>query len=127
MSEVKVTLNPTPMTPSQEVVAKAAQTFQVFDSVGRPIVLRQPGVLAQYRLVEALGDAAENRTYLRMVLPLIYVSEIDGIAVSAVHKKSEVEALIQRLDNHGLEAVRLGLEEHFGDPDPEADRAAIKK
>ncbi len=113
-------------TPSAQLIAKAMQEVTVTDSTGRAIKLRKPGVLAQYRLVEVLGQAAENRVYLSMCIPLIYVSEIDGIAVSQPSTKLQVEALIQRLDEHGIDAVSEGVQENFGKQDPEADKAVIK-
>ena len=113
-------------TPSDEVVAKAAATFTVHDSAGRAIVLKKAGVLAQFRLVEALGDTAKNEVYTRMCLPLIYVSEIDDEPVLPLARKSDIEALIQRLDEHGIAAVVAGVNEHFGQQDPEKDKAAVK-
>ena len=113
-------------TPSQQVLAKAAAAVTVHDSTGRAIELKKPVVLAQYRLIEILGDSAKNETYTRMVLPLIYVASVDGEPVVALAKKSELEALIQRLDEHGIAAVMNGVAEHFGAQDPEKDKAALK-
>ncbi|MDB6104042.1 MAG: hypothetical protein JWO52_4041 [Gammaproteobacteria bacterium] len=126
MSDVKLTLNP--QTPSQQAVAAASETHTVTDSKGRRIVLKKPGVLKQFRLVEALGEVAENRVYMRMALPLLYVTDIDGEAVVSIMKKSELEALIQRLGDEGLETVMKAMDEHYGTmSDPEADKAALKK
>lgn len=113
-------------TPSAEVVAKAGLTFSVHDDAGRTIVLKKAGILAQYRLIEALGDTAKNEVYTRMCLPLIYVSAIDDEPVLPLARKSDIEALIQRLDEHGIAAVVAGVNDHFGQPDPEKDRAAVK-
>jgi hypothetical protein len=126
---VKVTMNEgSPPTPSQQAIAATHATHLVVDSAGRRITLRKPGVLAQFKLVEALGEVAENRIYMRMVLPLLYVTDIDNEPVVMLMKKSEVEILIKRLDDHGIQAVMNGMEEHFGEmSDPEADKAAIKK
>jgi len=112
-------------TASEELVAQARSEFDVTDSAGRSIKLRKPGVLAQYRLVEALGDAAQNTVYMSMVLPLIYVASIDGNPVRT-QNKVQIEALIQQLDEHGIKAVMEGVQENFGSPDPEADKAALK-
>jgi len=122
MSETTVTLNPT-----EQLVAAAQQTFDVTDSRGRVITLRKPGVLAQFRLVEALGETARNTTYVNMVLPLLFVSAIDAEPVGQLTNKLQVEGLIQRLDDPGLEAVMKGVEAHFGKQDAEADREALKK
>ena len=113
-------------TPSQQILAKAAATVTVTDSTGRQIVLKKPGVLAQFRLIEALGDTAKNEVYTRMCLPLIYVSMVDDEPVLPLARKSDIEALIQRLDEHGIAAVVEGVNANFGQQDPEADKAAVK-
>lgn len=79
----------------------------------REIVARQPDVLAQLRLVDAIGESAGNRVYLSMVLPLIYVAEIDGHPVPQPNTKREVEALFARLGDVGLQALNESIEEHF--------------
>lgn len=113
--------------PSVEVLAKANEESSVTDSTGRVIKLKKPGVLAQYRLIEALGDSAANQTYMGMVLPLIYVTEIDGSAVHQPKLKMHVEALIQQLDDAGIEAVMRHVSETYGKSDPGADKESLKK
>lgn len=113
-------------TPSAQAVAKAAAEASVTDSRGRTIVLKKPGILAQYRLIEALGDSAKNEVYMGMVLPLIFVTSIDGDQVFMPNTKREVEALISLLDEDGVAAVVGGVQEHFGKTDPERDKAALK-
>lgn len=113
--------------PSDAMVKQAAQEVTITDRRGRAIRLRKPGVLSQFRLVEAVGESAANQTYMGMVLPLIYVSAVDEYEHIPMAKKSEVEALIQLLDDDGVEAVVAGVLEHFGQADPAAEKAAIKK
>lgn len=116
---------PTDESPSKVLLAPAETT--VPDAAGRVIKLRRPGILAQYRLIEALGDAAaSNDTYVRMVMPILYVVQIDDDAVPPLRTKAEVEALIQRLDDHGMRAVMEGIGE-LAAKAAEGDPAAIKK
>lgn len=122
---VKVTLNESP-TPSQQVVAKATAETVITDGRGRSIRLKKPGVLAQFRLIEVLGDTAKNEVYMAMVMPLLFVTEIDGETIFPPSRKSEVEALIQRLDEDGIGAVQATVMANFGNSNPEADRAALK-
>jgi hypothetical protein len=120
----KVEINPTK--PSDDVVAKAIAEHTVTDDKGRVITLRKPGVLAQFRLVEIMGDTAKNEVYMAMVMPLIFVCAIDGDPVFQPSSKREVEALIQRLDEEGCSAVMEGARTHFGASTIEQDKAALK-
>jgi hypothetical protein len=125
VSDVKVTI--TSGSPAEQVVAQAAATVSVTDSRGRVIVLKRPGVLAQYRIIEVAGDSAGNETYMGMVLPLIFVTEIAGDPIAQPVNKLQLEALISRLDEDGIAAVMKGVSANWGKTDPEADKLAIKK
>ncbi|MGZ5056413.1 MAG: hypothetical protein ACXWAT_15930 [Methylobacter sp.] len=124
----KVTINQVDeQLPSAQIVKDAAAEVTVTDARGRVLTLKKPGVLAQYRLVEILGDSAKNEVYMSMVLPLIYVTSIDEDTVYQPSRKSEVEALIQQLDEDGVAAVMTGVQSNFGASTPEEDKAALKK
>lgn len=103
-----------------------AGEIKIATPAGREITLRRPPVLAQLQLVDAVGDSAANRVYMAMVMPLIYVAQIDGVDVPLPSTKKQVEALFQRLDEDGLQAVSRATEEHFSRP-PEAEVATAKK
>jgi hypothetical protein len=118
----KITLKP-----SDEVVQQSLLPCNVSDIRGRVFTLQKPGVLAQFRMIEMLGgELAQNQVYVGMVLPLMYIAEIDGEPVPRMTTKRELEALIQRLDEDGIMAVASGVEANFGRPNPEADQAALK-
>ena len=125
MTKVSINKAAAAPTASEQLIAGATEEAQVTDARGRVIKLRKPGVLAQFRIVETLGATASNETYMRMVLPLLYVGAIDGDDDISMTKKSEVEALIQRLDEDGLSAVVRGVAKHYGQQDPEADKAKL--
>lgn len=123
MTDVKVKINDAP---SVDVVAKQNQSFVVTDAKGRAITLKKPGVLSQFRLIEALGETAKNQVYTSMVLPIIFVTDIDGDPIPQPQSKREIEALIQRLDDEGIEAVSNGVMANFGASASDADRDALK-
>lgn len=124
----KVTVNAQRSAPSVEIVQEAMHEFSISDALGRTIVLCKPGILAQYRLVEAVGnDAAKNEVYMGMIMPILYVASIDGNPVAQPSNKAQVEALLQRLDEAGIVAVANGVKVHYGKPNPEADKEALKK
>lgn len=112
-------------TASEQLIRLAAAEVATTDPKGRRIVLRKPGVLSQFRLVEMLGDTASNKTYVNMVLPITYVGSIDGDPVS-IGTKRELEALIQRLDEDGIVAVAQAVQENFGEQDTEANKESVK-
>lgn len=114
-------------TPTSEIIGEAAAEHKITDSKGREITLKKPGVLAQYRLVEVVGDSATNQVYMRMVMPLIYVTDIAGKRIFQPINKAELEAIIGQLDDHGIDAVMTGVLEHFGGRDPDKDKDALKK
>lgn len=112
-------------TASEQLINQAKAEVTITDAKGRAIVLRKPGVLAQFRLVEMLGASASNQAYMGMVLPLAFIGSIDGDPVT-IGTKRELEALIQRLDEAGVLAVASSVEKNFGEQDPEADKEAVK-
>jgi len=115
-------------TPSQQLIDKTAAEFDVKDSTGRVITLKKPGFLAHFKIVETVGaELAPNEVYMRMVNPLIYVIAIDGDPVVTPTNKIQIDALITRLGDHGYIAITKGLNEHFGEQDPETEKAALKK
>ena len=114
--------------PAAQLIARAAAEVILTDAKGRKITLKKPGILAQYRIVDMLGDSAQNQAYMRMVLPLIYVSAIDGEYAPLPATKLQLEALIQGLGEEGVDAVMKGISENFGaSSDPEGDKSSIKK
>ena len=114
--------------PSAELVREAQAEVEVTDSTGRVIKLRKPGVLAQFKLVKAMGaESAENTTLMSMYMPLLYVSQIGEDAVFPPTSEREIEGTITRLDEAGLDAVMRGVQEHFTTQSPDEVKAAIKK
>jgi len=116
------------LNPTEQIIKDSVEESTCTDGNGRVIKLKKPGALAQFRLVAALGDElSSNRTYMSMVLPLIYVAAIDGDNVSQPKNLLQIEALIQRLDETGLTCVMEAVNKAYGDTDPEADKEALKK
>jgi hypothetical protein len=89
--------------------------IEVTDSVGRKICLKRPPILNHSRFVVAMGEGMQgvNTLALGMYACLEYVNSIDGVPVPTPSSKLEIEALLSRLDYHGLEVVNNGVSEHF--------------
>jgi hypothetical protein len=120
----KLTVNETP---TAQILAKAAAEATVTDATGRAISIRKPGFLAQFRIIETMGQSADIATYRDMVNPLIYICAIDGDPVTLPTNKLQLEALIQRIGDEGFKAVVEGIVKHFGQADADAEKAAVKK
>jgi hypothetical protein len=114
-----------PASPSAELVRKAAMDEVLTDERGRKLHVRKPGVLAQFRLTEAVGpEAAANQTYMQMINPLIYLAAIDGEEVHLPASKREVEVLIVRLEDEGLACLMAWYVVNVLGPTMDAMRAA---
>jgi hypothetical protein len=123
----KVTVLDTASTPSAQVTAAAAETFQVTDKRGRSLTIKRPNLLRQFDLLEALGsDLAENATYRLFVTPIIYLTAIDNEPLAPPMTLLQVKALIQRLDTDGFEALSAAIREHFP-ADTRSQEAKVKK
>ncbi len=114
----RVSVKPVVEAPSaaDELRARLNRSVDVVDALGRTLTLKKPGVLDQLHLIEALGATAKNDMYLNIVVPVLYVVAINGEAVYKPASKRELEAIVQRLDEDGLQAVARGVEEHFAVP-----------
>jgi hypothetical protein len=119
----KFTINDTP----SEQVRALAEEVTVTDSDGKRIGLKKPGVLAQFRMVKAMGADASNEIYAQMVMPLIFVTSIDDEPVLMPQNTLQIEALIARLDNSGIEAVMTGVRDNFATVSEEEAKAQLRK
>lgn len=113
-------------TPSEQLIKKADATVVVTLGDGRNVTLKKPGVLSQFRLIRMLGDAAKNQVYVSMVLPFTYITAIDGKLVNAPNTEREIEALITRLGDEGVDVVMHGVADNFGAQSPEAVQEEVK-
>src|SRR5258708_25334979 len=116
------------VTVTETKVATAKPAPTVTDAKGRVLTLAEPDVLAPYRLVRIVGaEAAENRVYMNMVFPLLYLKKIDDEDLPPPNTVREMEALIQRLGHDGARKPRPRAEQHFSNGDAEAGHPPKKK
>nr|DAF77209.1 MAG TPA: hypothetical protein [Caudoviricetes sp.] len=115
------------ITPSEQIIKEAAKEIKVTDARGREITLRKPGPLNKLRFFEAMGESSINPLWAGVVAQLMFVSAIDGEAVLTPSSKREIEALYQRLDEEGLEAIGAALPGNFGLSGGEVNEEAVKK
>ena len=101
-------------TPSQVVLRRAGEAVLVTDALGRCLKVKRIGALARYDLLRLLGpDAAGHADLIGLALVAQSVCEIDGEPVATSRTERELRALIQRLDDEGLDAASAAHEVNF--------------
>lgn len=113
-------------TPTQAILRKEASQVDVTDSRGRTLTLKKPDVLAQFDLIEALGDLAKNDVYRIMCIPAIYVVAIDGSPAPSPSNREQMRALISRLGEEGFEAIKTAIDEHWANSEGGGDENVKK-
>jgi hypothetical protein len=92
-------------TPSAEII-NTTNAIETISAGSSTLGLRKPNVLQQYRMVELAGDSAKNEVYMAMIMPILWVVEINGEPQQPTPStKRELEALIQRLGEEGISAL----------------------
>jgi hypothetical protein len=94
----------------------AEQQVTVFDARRRHIVLKKPGARALCRLLEVLGESGKNQMYFAIVAPLMFVIAVDDRAIPLPDNKTDLENLLDLLEEDGIRAVMQGLKDHFSHP-----------
>lgn len=109
-------------TPSQSVIRAANEGVTVTDRTGRAIAIRRLGPVERLRMLKLIGG--QNEHYMGMASLAFLVFSIDGDAIARPVNDLQLEALIQRLGDEGIEAVANGAVAHF--QDEAASKADIK-
>ncbi len=90
---------------------------ELIDAEGRMLQVRKPNVLDRLRLFKAVGpDAAQNEPYLGLALTACAVKFIDGVPVPHPTNEQQIENLILRLGDAGMNAA--GTVVAVRDPSP---------
>lgn len=96
------------MTPVEKIVRDASRVDEVRDALGRRLGLRRLTALDRLRLFKAVGSGlAENAAYLGMGMVAISVTSIDDVPVPTPASEAQLEALIAKLGDEGLEAASV--------------------
>ncbi len=123
LSNVHVGPAPTPAeieaAPAEAAVAPASpfkvtvtddRHATVVDSAGRVIKIKKLSALDRVRLFKAEGAThSENRMLSSYYATAASVVELDGAPVPFPSTELQLDAIVGRLDEHGLEAAILGL------------------
>ncbi len=110
MAEVKIHTEAPGETPSQSIVRAANQPATITDAKNRAIVLKKLTPLDRLKLFEVIGpDNSKNEAYVGYAALAFLVASIDGEAVARPANKIQLEALVQRLDDDGMDAIAAHL------------------
>lgn len=113
--------------PSEQIVKAANEVVVLTDPAGRKIAVKKPNVLAQYRLIETVGgETANNAVYMSMAMPVYWVVAIDDEPVRQPTSRISLEALIQQLDDDGIQTVISHMVETGDTEDEETVGADLK-
>jgi len=100
------------MSPTEKIVGAGALASEVQDALGRRLMLRRLNAVDRLRLFKAIGPTlSENAAYLGMALLAVSVSSIDDVPLPAPGSEAQLEALISRLGDEGLEAAASAIPE----------------
>lgn len=111
----KAVVKPAGASPSEEVVRDANAVVHVTDARGRKWGVKRLGPAKRMRLFAILGnDLAQNQMYLGHAALAASVVDVDGEEIPFPQTALLLEALVQRMDDDGLEAVAGAIAEHFG-------------
>ena len=87
------------------------RTVETTDAEGRSLTVRPPHAIDKLRLFKAVGpELGRNPLYLGMAVVAFAVTAIDGVPVPPPTNEHQIESLITRLGNAGLDAVRAIVE-----------------
>lgn len=98
------------MTPSASILESTTEVETVVDRSGRKIALRHLTALDKLRLFKAAGpDLARNEAWLGMAMLASSVVGIDDVPIPPPTSEPQIEAMVARLGEDGIEAAANAL------------------
>lgn len=114
-------------TPTEAVVGSATEMKRIKDATGRVIGVVKPSALLRYRTMKMLGEMANNGPVMGHAMLVCCVRELDGKPIPQPNSERQIEVMIERLDDVGLNAVAECLTTEFGVVAPTEDAEAVAK
>ena len=95
------------VTPTQAVILDANRVEYVVDALGRKLGFKRISAPTRRRVFKALSAASAEKIYLiSMALTACSCVSIDGVPVPFPTTELQVDALIDRLEDEGIDAGR---------------------
>jgi hypothetical protein len=99
------------MSPSAAIVSRATEVRVVVDDMGRRIAIRGLTALDKLHIFKAAGpDLALNQPWLAMAILASSVTAIDDVPVPSPSTELQIESLVGRLGDSGIDAIALALD-----------------
>lgn len=93
-------------TPSENIARTANAAREIPDALGRKLVIKRPGALDKMRLFKVIGgENSKNEMYMGYAMLAISTVSIDGDAIDPCTSVRDVEGLVQRLGDEGIQAI----------------------
>lgn len=97
-------------TPSSRLITAAQSAPTVTDAEGRELMLRRLTALDKLRLFKAAGPMlSQNHLWLGMATLACSVISIDGIPIPQPSSEGQIEGLVSRLGDSGINAIAQAL------------------
>ena len=96
------------LTPSQRIIADAAQPVVLTDAMGRKLSIRRLTTLDQYNLYKAIGgEHAQNQMVYWLAAAATACSHIDGVYLTFPKNERAIDDRMKRLGDDGLNTIML--------------------
>jgi hypothetical protein len=116
-----------PALASAEIIAAAVERPTVQDKRGRTITLRKLGPVQRTRLLKVIGpDSSRNLPLVGYYTMAVSVFAINGEEEAFPTKEMQLEGMLERLGDDGLEAVAEGWKKAGWSSEDEGKPDAIK-
>ncbi|QEL14788.1 hypothetical protein [Limnoglobus roseus] len=128
MTKVTVHKDAPSETPSESIIKAANKATVVKDALGRTIGVKKMLLLDRMRMFEVIGpENSVNQAYAGFAALAYSVTSIDGDPVARPSNKIQLESLLQRLGDEGIDAVADHFEKEAKAAKEEADANATIK
>ena len=98
------------MTPTSAILGLADKRLTATDTAGRKIVARRLNALDKLRLLKSAGPVlSENQAWLGVAMLAVSAVELDGVPIPMPVNELQIEALVGKLGDPGLDAIAVAL------------------
>lgn len=98
------------LTPTEEILRAATETKTVIDPLGRNVTVGRFSIQRRRTMAKIVpAELQEAPALMRLATPAMCVQAIDGTVVPMPQSFLQLEALIDRLDMPGIQAVATAV------------------